>query len=133
MKRIVTLLLIFASFLTYAQDNQRLTTIDFVEVLNNNKAETIYYYENNWKQLRIKAVEKNYIESFQLLETESTEDAPFTFMLITTYSNQAQYDLREPNFEELIKEKGGLKLLNEKNPGDFRKIIYSKDPAKHLE
>ena len=110
-----------------SQENTKISTIDFVQILNNNKKEVVYYYENNWKILRKMAIKKNYIDSYQLLETKPTKDAPFSFMLITTYKNKKQFDTREKHFEELIKAKGKLQLLNSKKPGEFRKTIFGKD------
>jgi hypothetical protein len=105
--------------------------IDYVEVLNNNKSEALYYYQNNWEQLRIKAIEKGYIKSYLLLETKPTEKTPYHFMLITTYKNNLQYNASETNFNILIRESGGLKLMNDKKPGDFRKVILHNDAIKH--
>lgn len=111
----------------YSQKNTKISTIDFVQVLNNNKKEVLYYYKNNWEILRKMAVTKGYIESYQFLKTTPTKEAPFSFMLITTYKNKAQFDKREPHFQELIKAKGKLKLLNDKKPGEFRKVLFGKD------
>ena len=77
------------------------------------------------------AIKKDYIHSYQLLEVPPSDEQPFHIMLITIYANQAEYDLREKHFEELIKEKGDLKLMNEKQPGDFRKILFHKDKVRH--
>jgi hypothetical protein len=63
--------------------------MDFVQVLNDNKEEAVYYYQNNWKVLREMALKKDYIHSFQLLETTESEDAPFQLILITTYKDKA--------------------------------------------
>ena len=52
-------------------------------------------------------------------------------MLVTTYQNKKQYELREDHFQELIKEKGPLKLLNDKKPAEFRNSLFSKDKVKH--
>jgi len=73
------------------------------------------------------AIKKRYIDSYQLLKTTPTKEAPFSYMLITTYANQKQFEAREKHFEELIKKKGKLKLLNNKKPGEFRKTIFGKD------
>ena len=54
-------------------------------------------------------------------------------MLITTYANDSQYEAREANFGKLIDARGGIRLLNEKKPEEFRKVIFYKDPASHLE
>ncbi len=110
----------------------RISTIDFVQILNNNKKEALFYYQNNWKILRVQALQKGHILSYQFLETPSTKENPFNFMLITTYANQQQYDKREEHFAALIKAQNVLKLLNTKKPGEFRKVIFGKDPVKHL-
>ncbi|WP_411766346.1 hypothetical protein [Winogradskyella sp. A3E31] len=113
----------------FSQTSDKITTIETVEILNNNEAEAIYYFQNNWKQLRIKAVKKGYIHSFQLLKTEYSDETPFHLLLVTTYSNKAQYQNREKHFSELIKASGGLKLLNDKKPSQFRKSVFSVEGA----
>ncbi len=132
MKILLLLIALNFNYLSYGQVDDRITTIDFVQILNDNKDETIYYYQNNWKVLRDMAIEKEYIASYQLLETQSTEDAPFQIMLITTFAHQKQYDLREDHFGELIEDKGPLKLMNDKKPADFRKILFNKNMVRHL-
>lgn len=132
MKSLLTSIVFFFVINTfYAQTNAKQSSIDFVNVLNNNHAETLYYYQNNWKALREAALKKGYIEGYELLEIEPNETTPYRFILITTYANQNQYDNREAHFEELIQLSGGLKLLNEKTPNDFRKVIHSQDKVKH--
>ncbi|MEM8886749.1 MAG: hypothetical protein AAGD28_02105 [Bacteroidota bacterium] len=113
-----------------AQD--KISSIDFVQIQNDNKAEALYYYQNNWKVLRESAIEKGYIHSFQFLEVEPTEEAPFHIILITNYGDEAQYSKREEHFSELIEARGDLRLLNEKKPGEFRKILYGKERAMNL-
>ena len=131
MKYLILVLILFSSTQSYGQQNDRITTIDFVQILNENKHEAKYYFENNWKTLRETAIKKGYIHSFQVMEVPYADDAPFHIMLITTYINNEQYELREENFGELIKEKGELKLLNEKKPNEFRKTIFSKEEVRH--
>jgi len=131
MRTLILLIALGLGSISYGQQDDRITTIDFVQVLNANKAETAFYYNNNWKVLREMAVEKGYIHSFQLLETPFSEEAPFEFMLITTYLNQEQYDRREDHFSELIEQRGDLKLMNDKKPGEFRKIVFHKEGVKH--
>ncbi|WP_370000926.1 hypothetical protein [Winogradskyella sp.] len=120
-------------FLSFGQTNEKITTIETVEILNGNDDEAIYYFQNNWKQLRINAVEKGYIESFQFLKTSYSKETPFHLLLITTYSDKAQYDKREAHFQELIKAKGRLKLLNDKEPSEFRTSVFAVEGARHLE
>lgn len=130
--RAIILFLLLCSFTTgHAQEDPRISTIDFVQILNDNKSEAMYYYQNNWKILREKAVESGYIDSFQILETPFSMEYPFHLMLITTYANKAQYENRELHFETLIAQQGGLRLMNEKKPADFRKNLFHKEMARH--
>ena len=131
MKSIFLIGFLFFCLGAFAQKTDQLSTIDFVEVLNGNHAEAAYYYQHNWKELREMAVKRGYIASFQILETEPSAEAPFHLMLITTYANRSQYDQREPHFQELIRENGELKLLNELKPADFRKTLFGKEAVAH--
>lgn len=132
MRRYLIAIALLIGIFGYSQQDDRRSTIDFVEILNDNEAEALFYYQNNWKMLREKAIKRGYIHSFQLLEMAATPEAPYHLMLITTYSNKAQYDGRESHFDEIIAESKGLKLLNDKKPVDFRKILYGKDVVRHL-
>lgn len=111
---------------------KRISTMDFVEVLNGNLEETLFYYDKNWKTLRKRAIEKNYILSYELLQTPLTENSSVQVILITTYKNKEQYESREENFRKLIESSGGLKLLNDKKPNEFRKVVFNKEQVKHL-
>lgn len=114
------------SVLAQADSSKTITSIDFVQVIDNQFEETEYYYRNNWKVLREMAVERGYIHSFQVLQGEATEEAPFYLLLITTYADKEQYDKREEHFRALIEERGKLRLLNELKPADFRKTLFSR-------
>jgi len=131
MKSLKFLILLTMTTSSFAQTDTKISTIDFVQILNDNKEEALFYYQNNWKILREMAIKKGYIHSFQLLETPLDEEQPFQLMLITTYLNQEQYDLREDHFAELIKEKGELQLMNDKAPGEFRKTLFNKERVRH--
>ncbi|MBC2844087.1 hypothetical protein H7F21_03205 [Winogradskyella flava] len=133
MKFKLLIITLFFSYLGFAQTNKKITTIETVEILNNNTKEAVYYFQNNWKQLRLRALDKGYIESFQLLETSFSNETPFHFVLVTTYANKKQFEDREVHFQELIEESGNLKLLNDKKPSEFRKSVFAVDGAKHIE
>jgi len=130
----ITLLLIVLSIsaVNYGQQDDRLSTVDFVQILNDNQKEAVFYYQHNWKRLRDMALAKGYIDSFQILETPYSDEESFQLMLITTYINKEQYELREVHFSELIKEKGKLELLNAKKPNQFRKTLFRKEMVRHL-
>ena len=51
MKKILLLITLAFSYVGFGQIDDRLTTIEFVEVLNNNKKEALYYFNNNWKAI----------------------------------------------------------------------------------
>ena len=129
LNKLFLLLLIF-SFSAFAQE-KKISSIDFVQVQNNHFEEALYYYENNWKILREKALKENYIDSYKILKTEYTTEAPFHLILITTYKNESQFKAREKHFDDLINALGSLKLLNELKPADFRKTLFGTD-AIHL-
>ena len=114
-----------------AQNSEQISSMDFVQIQNNNTAEAMHYYEHNWKVLRKQALEKNYIASYQLLQSEYSEATPFHLILITTYKDKAQFDKREDHFRELIEALGDLNLMNDKKPSEFRKTVFGTD-AVHL-
>jgi len=126
-RNFIFLIATIATTCCYAQQSQRISSMDFVEIVNENEKEALFYYQKNWKVLRQMALKKNYIASFEILKDISKEKSSFHLILITTYANKEQFNNREEHFQELIKEKGGLELLNEKNPAAFRKTVMSKD------
>lgn len=131
MKSVTTALLLVISFVSFAQST-KVSILDFVQIQNDNREEAIFYYENNWLVLRKMAVERDFIDSYEMIEVDATDDSPFHLILKTTYVDKASFDLSEERFDQLIEEKGPLKLLNGKKPGDFRKVIFSKAGGRHL-
>jgi hypothetical protein len=107
-------------------------TVDFVRVLNGNTEEAVFYYENNWKQHRIKAVKKGFISSFKLL-LKTSDDGQTDILLITGYASESQYENREKNFARIMSDTGrdGPVMMNDKPPSAFREIsdkgIYTSD------
>lgn len=133
MKRIGLSCLVFCfSLFAFGQQDDRITTMDFVEILNGQREEAVFYFKNNWMELRKKAHEKKQVHSYQMMEAPYSEEAPFHLILITTYGSEEQYNAREENFQLLIEESGGLRLLNEKQPNTFRKNVFYKEDIKHL-
>lgn len=133
MRLLLITTMLFLHLAAVAQYKGSLSTIEFVQILNENEEEALYYYQNNWKVLRDMAIEKGYIVSYQLMQTQPSDDAPFQIMLITTYPDQHQYDLREDHFAELIEVKGPLVLLNRKKPSEFRRTLFGKEGVKTLQ
>ncbi|MGI9549792.1 MAG: hypothetical protein ACR2MT_01230 [Aurantibacter sp.] len=131
MRTLILLIVLITSFANYGQQDTKISTMDFVQILDDNKEEAIYYFQNNWKVLRNMAIKKGYIHSYEFLEAPISEGAPFQLVFITTYQNQEQYKLREDHFAELIKEKGKLRLMNDKEPDEFRKSLFTKERVRH--
>lgn len=131
MKTLLIAITLCICTLCIGQNDERITTIDFVEIIKGNSDEANFYYENNWKPLREMALDLGYIHSFEILDTPHSKDAPFHLMLVTTYKNKTQYNFREDHFEELLEKRGDLKLMNKKQPNEFRKILFSKELVKH--
>ena len=127
MKKLLPLLLIglCVSLNSYAQ-TETITVFETVKIINNNRTEALFYYENNWKVLRRNALKKNYIHSFEIIETKGDDKADFDIVLITRYKDQAQFEKSEENFQKLIKARGELKLKNALKPNDFRQSVFVK-------
>jgi hypothetical protein len=125
MKNVFTTLCMLLSMWSMAQS---VYVIDFVKIKENRKAETYYYYENNWKLYRMSAREKGFIKSYNILTTTPDSAANYDLMLITEYADSMQYKRSEENFQPIIKQlrPNGPVLLNEVKPADFRQAMVSK-------
>ena len=64
--RLLLLIILLGVFsICYGQKDEKVSTIDFVQILDDNKEEALYYFQNNWQVLRDMAIEKGYIHSYQ--------------------------------------------------------------------
>lgn len=126
MKRFTFAIFLLLTTAVIAQKQASIMTIDFVKIKNNNRAEALFYYENNWKVFRDIALERGYIKSYKLLTTTADTTANFDLILMTEYGDSTQYNLGEKRFQEIIKETrpGESRLLNELKPGDFRQNLF---------
>jgi hypothetical protein len=125
MKALFTLFFFFAVFTAPAQEVKGYSVIDFVRIKDSNTKEALYFYENNWKLYRDIALQKGYIKSYQLVRTQPSPTTPYHLLLITEYSDSAQFAVREERFNALIKEvrPDGPKLLNHLKPAEFRETV----------
>ncbi|RLD27826.1 MAG: hypothetical protein DRI75_08535 [Bacteroidetes bacterium] len=131
--RIILLLFALTSCsICNGQENEKISIMFFVQVLNDNYEEAIFYYQNNWKVTGEMSLERGLIESFQILETPYSDEEPFHIVLIYTFKNKELYDNREEPYLALVKEMGGMRLLNDKKPDEFRKVLFRKRSVKHL-
>lgn len=123
MKTILFLILLTLSVNIYAQ-SEVVTLFEAVKIKNEKRAEALYFYENNWKVLREKALEKGIIHSYEFVVVKPNEKADFDVILITRYKDQAQFEKSEENFRPLLETRGNVKLLNETKPDNFRKSVF---------
>ena len=102
--------------------------MDFVKIKDGKKAEALYFYENNWKVYREVAVEKGFIQSFQILSVLPDSLNNLDLILITTYKDSLQYVKSEEHFQSIIKElrPNGPKLLNQLKPTEFRQNVFAR-------
>ena len=108
--------------------NAAITVIEYVKILDNKRDEAIHFYENNWKVFRQKALEMNFISSFDLLILNGDDESDFDILLITEFANQEEFALSEPRFQDIIKttRPNGPTLLNQLKPDSFRQSIQVK-------
>lgn len=104
----------------------KIIVTEYIKIKNNKRKETIYYYENNWKLYRQKALKQGVIHSFELVTDVNSKT--YDIALITRFADQETYDNVEKNFQKIIKETrpDGIKLLNAVKPADFRKNLSVK-------
>ena len=108
------------SISSYAQKDTSYSNIDMIIIKNGHVEEALYYYDQNWKMLREKAVEAGYIESYQFLQ--ALEEPGYDLLLITNYGNRSNFEHREENFQKLMDkyQPDGVKLLNDIPSSEFR-------------
>jgi hypothetical protein len=128
MKNGWSIILLFSAINVWGQNAKPITVIDFVKIKDNKQAETLFYYEKNWKTYRDVAVKKKYIKSYQLLTVKADTTHGFDLILMTEYADSAQFKLAEERFDKIIKEvnPAGPRLLNTLKPSDFRTILFFK-------
>lgn len=104
-------------------------TMDFVKIIDDRRAETMFYYEKNWKVLREAALKRGIIHSYELVEARSETSSAFDLVLVTRFSGEEQFKDREKNFEPLMRERGssGPVLKNDIKPADFRRSVFVYD------
>ncbi|MEM6641925.1 MAG: hypothetical protein AAF616_03005 [Bacteroidota bacterium] len=128
---IFSLQILFDFEADHSQSTDLISSMDFVQVLSNNYEEAHYYYAENWELLRKMALQEGYIHSYQMIPIAPDSAMSIDLILITTYKNQAQFAEREERFQILIERLSGKKLLNDKQPQEFRKVLYNQISKEH--
>jgi len=130
MKKTLFALLFIGCLYASAQADERISTLQFVQIIDERVDEALYYYKNNWRSLRKIAVKEKIIVSFEFIRTERTVDYPIDLVLVTTYKNEKQFENREKNFEKVMVNME-LDLMNELKPDEFRKTLFVKERSTH--
>lgn len=128
-KNILLLLLgVLCSAALCAQKNTTVWAVDFVRVKSGHRAETMFFYENNWKLYRDTALAKGHISGYRLLETTPDSLGDFNLVLMTAYPDSAALAKNEEHFQPILKSlrPDGPKLLNRLKPVDFRENAFFK-------
>lgn len=118
------LFFLFLSHFGWTQHS--IVKMDMVKVKNDFWKETLFYYENNWKKYRDIALQKGYIQSYQLIKVMPDSLKQWDIILITEYKDKDQESKSEERFNEIIKSvtPNGPALLNSVKPKDFRENLY---------
>lgn len=131
MKKVIVAILLLCAKFSSGQNAANIVTIDFVKILNGHEPEALFFYQNNWKAMRDLAVKKGYIHAYRLIQTTPDSAANYNLLLMTEYTDSAQYELRETRFQELMRsgQQKGPQLLNDLKPAEFRKVVFSKNSS----
>lgn len=114
---LIIILLIFGACQKGLAQNSSLVIIDEVTILNENKPEALFYYQNNWVKAREIAKANGYIKEFYLLQNENR------LLLVTILENELQSEQLEENFKKVFQQMPpGPQLLNDKEPAEFREV-----------
>lgn len=121
-------LLLIVSILAFAispaaEGDEVIIVVERVEVLGDGHAEARFYYEKNWLTLRILAHARGYIDSFELGYLDPQDGNGADILLVTRFASREDYERAEERFQLLMAERGPLRLLNDKQPADFRKRL----------
>lgn len=95
--------------------------IDFVKIKPGKEAEARYFYEQNWKIFREKALKLGYISNYELTRVKTDGAVSFDFMLMTEFPDSTAFKNVELNFQPLMRElrPNGPVFLNELRQKDF--------------
>lgn len=108
-----------------------LKTMDYVEILEGNRKEALYFYENNWAKFRAYAAYHGYIKGFRI-QLMPDADA-YDIVLETEYADSTQLIAIEEHFSNWIKTRPSPDLLNDIKPDGFRKNVKHETFSTYLD
>jgi|GEM_PF-406872 hypothetical protein len=108
--------------------------MDFVKIKPGKEAEALFFYENNWKIFREKALAQGYISNYELIRVKASESVNFDLILMTEFPDATSLEKVEDNFQPLMKElrPGGPVFLNDLRQKDFIESRFAVDEGKVL-
>ena len=127
MKRIL-LLISFITFFSGSKaqeiDLDRVTMVEFINVVGGNWQEALYYYRNNWVVIHQKAKDKGAIQDFNMISFQDFPDREMDIVLITEFKDKDQMRKSQEKLSKIKVSHGTADLLNELRPAEFRKRVY---------
>lgn len=101
-----------------------MVVIDMVEVLSARNAEAKFFYDQNWKIYREKALKEGLISAFRILSLPKGNETGCDLILITELPDEIKFKASEDNFRPILQSlrPNGPILLNEHKPNTFRNI-----------
>jgi hypothetical protein len=108
-----------------------MVVIDMVEVLAARNEEATFFYDQNWKVYREKALKDGVINAYRILSLPKGNETGCDLILMTEYPDEAKFKASEDNFRPILQalRPNGPLLLNEHKPNIFRNIKTSFDAS----
>ena len=122
---IISVIVLYCSLFTQAGQAQTVSSVDIVKVDARYQKEAEFFYRENWQAFRKKAMEKNVISGFEMMQTPTDSTGHYTLILITRYQDSVYYHSREKNFEPIMKSisPNGPKMLNNIDRKQFLQYV----------
>jgi hypothetical protein len=123
--------LVEAGDFTKKQKANPMVVSDLVTVLAERKEEALFFYDQNWKIYREKALQEGVISAYRILSLPKGNETGWDIILMTEYPNEAKFKASEDNFRPILQSlrPDGPVLLNEHKPNTFRSIKTNFDAS----
>ncbi len=120
--------------ITLQKTSDPIRIMDFVKIKPGKEQEALFFYENNWKIYREKALAKGYISHYELTRVKASEAVNFDLILMTEFPDATALEKVEDNFQPLMKvlRPNGPVFFNELRQKDFIESRFAVDEGKVL-
>lgn len=128
MRTIKTVLALLICALSQHAMADTVTVVEGIKILNDHRADAVFYYQNNWAYFRRKAEEQAAIDSYELIVSDPGDGKPgdeeaVDILLITRFESAEQYADIESAYERVMAGRD-LELLSDLQPGEFRENVF---------